>query len=255
MRYWIACTVLLLAGYAHAADPLPIFDTHVHYSEETWARMPPKDAIALLRKAGVKRALVSSSNDDGNQKLYAEAPDLIVPSLRTYRTRNDINTWFKDEGVARYLRERLKKYRYAAIGEFHVFDADADAPVARVAVQLAKEYKLVLHAHSDAAAVERIYAGHEPPGAVLGLLGQTTYQTTEKQLSSGDTILLYTDGLREATNAAGEEFGLDRLIDAVRQRLNSSPEDLLKELISEATRFSAATSFEDDICLVTVEWA
>src|SRR5688572_6887877 len=159
----LACISISAAPLAGAADGLPIFDAHVHYSQEAWERMPPKEAIALLRKAGVKRALVSSSNDDGNQKLYAEAPDLILPSLRTYRTRGDIGTWFKDEGVATYLQERLKKYRYVAIGEFHVFGADADAPVARLAVQLARQYKLFLHAHSDADAVERIFK--QDPGA------------------------------------------------------------------------------------------
>jgi hypothetical protein len=35
--------------------------------------MPPKEAVALLRTAGVRRALVSSFNDDGNQMQYAEA--------------------------------------------------------------------------------------------------------------------------------------------------------------------------------------
>ncbi len=161
-------TMLLAAAHAHAqgAEPLPIFDAHVHYSEEAWQRLPPKDAIALLRKAGVKRALVSSTNDDGNQKLYAEAPDLILPSLRTYRTRGDISTWMRDEGVARYLQERLAKYRYAAIGEFHVFGADADATVARLAVQLAKKHKLFLHAHSDIDAVERIFK-QDPDARVL----------------------------------------------------------------------------------------
>jgi hypothetical protein len=157
MRSFLLIVLLTLARMACAAEPLPIFDAHVHYSQETWARIPPKEAIALLRKAGVKRALVSSSNDDGNQKLFAEAPDLIVPSLRTYRRAGDINTWMRDEGVARYMEERLKKYRYAAIGEFHVYGADAEAPVAKRIVQWAKEYKLVLHAHSDADAVERIF--------------------------------------------------------------------------------------------------
>ncbi len=169
MRYFLEillCATLLVVAPAHAADVLPIFDAHVHYSQDAWDRMPPKEAIALLRKAGVKRALVSSSNDDGNQKLYAEAPDLILPSLRTYRTRADISTWFKDEGVATYLRERLKKYRYVAIGEFHVFGADADAPVARLAVQLAMQYKLFLHAHSDVDAVERIFK-QDPDARVL----------------------------------------------------------------------------------------
>ena len=157
--------LLLIVPVVRAAD-LPIFDAHIHYSQEAWERMPPKEAIALLRKAGVKRALVSSTNDDGNQKLYAEAPDLILPSLRTYRTRADIGTWFKDEAVATYLRERLKKYRYAAIGEFHVFGADVDASVARQVVQWAKQYKLFLHAHSDADAVERIFK-QDPDARVL----------------------------------------------------------------------------------------
>ena len=166
LRNLIALAWLGAASIAAAADALPIFDAHVHYSQEAWERMPPKEAIALLRKAGVKRALVSSTNDDGNQKLYAEAPDLILPSLRTYRTRADISTWFNDPGVATYLQERLKKYRYAAIGEFHVFGADVDAPVARLAVQLAKQYKLFLHAHTDVDGVERIFK-QDPDARVL----------------------------------------------------------------------------------------
>ncbi len=41
--------------------------------------VPPKAAITRLRDAGIKRALVSSSSDEGTQKLYAEAPDFIIP--------------------------------------------------------------------------------------------------------------------------------------------------------------------------------
>ena len=43
-------------------------------------RVPPQDAIAIMRKAGLKRALVSSSGDDGQQRLFAAAPDLVIPS-------------------------------------------------------------------------------------------------------------------------------------------------------------------------------
>ena len=72
-------------GAPVSAADMPIFDAHVHYSHDAWQNVPPKDAIALMRKAGVRRALVSSSDDDGNVKLYAEAPELILPSLRPYR--------------------------------------------------------------------------------------------------------------------------------------------------------------------------
>lgn len=151
----------LLAGCAAAslnAAELPIFDAHLHYSHDAWDVVPPKDAIALLRKAGLRRALVSSSNDDGNQKLYAEAPDLILPSLRPYRLRGEISSWIRDQSVIGYLEQRLAKYRYVAIGEFHLYGADAELPVPRRMVQLAKQYKLLLHAHSDADAIERLFA-------------------------------------------------------------------------------------------------
>ena len=163
MRACAVAIVLLACALAARAAELPIFDAHLHYSHDAWDSVPPPQAIALLRKAGVKRALVSSSNDDGNQRLYAEAPDLIVPSLRPYRSRGDVSTWVRDDSIIAYLEPRLKKYRYAAIGEFHLYGADADLPVPRRMVQLAREYKLYLHAHSDIDAVERLYK--QDPGA------------------------------------------------------------------------------------------
>ncbi len=82
--------LLLLSSPGAAAAQLPIFDAHVHYSHDAWDTLPPAEAIAILRKAGVQRALVSSSGDDGTQRLVAAAPDLVVPSLRPYRTRGEL---------------------------------------------------------------------------------------------------------------------------------------------------------------------
>lgn len=154
--------MLTVATLAHA-DELPIFDAHIHYSRDAWEMTSPKEAIALLQKAGIMRALVSSSSDDGTQKLYAEAPDLIIPELRPYRKRGEISSWIYDESIIAYVEERLKKYRYVALGEFHVSGAAADLPVVRRMVQLAKQHGLLLHAHSDADAVERMF--HQDPEA------------------------------------------------------------------------------------------
>jgi hypothetical protein len=154
--------LLLTAAPTVAAD-LPIFDAHVHYSHDAWATLPPKEAVALLRKAGLKRVMVSSSSDEGTQKLFAEAPDLIVPSLRPYRTRGEIGTWVRDESVIPHLESRLAKHRYVAIGEFHVYGADADLPVMRRVVELARRDGLLLHLHGDADAVERVF--RQDPGA------------------------------------------------------------------------------------------
>ena len=166
----LACLVLAAvllgapaAGSAQTADRLPIFDAHVHYSHDAWEVVPTADVIALMRKAGLRRALVSSSNDDGTQKLYAEAPELIIPELRPYRSRGEIGTWFNDPTIVTHLQDRLKRYKYVAIGEFHLYGANADLPVPRRMVELAREYKLFLHAHSDADAIERLFK--QDPGA------------------------------------------------------------------------------------------
>jgi len=156
VRASLAAVALLLAFSARSAD-LPIFDAHLHYSHDAWDVVPPAQAIAILRKAGLKRALISSSGDEGQQRLYALAPDLVIPELRPYRSRGEIGTWFRDESVIGYLKVRLAKFRYAGLGEFHLYGADADLPVPRAMVQLAREKKLFLHAHSDVEAVERIF--------------------------------------------------------------------------------------------------
>jgi hypothetical protein len=145
------------AGLAHAADPVPIFDAHIHYSHDAWELVPPKQAVEILRKAGLRGALVSSSDDEGTQKLVAEAPDLIVPELRPYRTRNEIGSWMRDDTVQRYLEQRLARYRYVGIGEFHLYGEDADLPLPRRMVALARERSLLLHAHSDIDAVDRLF--------------------------------------------------------------------------------------------------
>ena len=187
-----ACT--LRGGQAD----LPLFDAHIHYNHDAWEKIPPKEGIALLRQAGVVRALVSSSSDEGTLRLYAEAPDLIVPALRTYRKNGETSSWLRDESVLGYLEERLKRHKYVAIGEFHVHGADADLPVVRRVVQLAKQHGLMLHAHSDADAVERLFrqdldarilwahAGYEQPPRIREMLER--YPALWAELSSRDDV-------------------------------------------------------------------
>jgi hypothetical protein len=165
MSRLLAALLFAWSAAVHSAD-LPIFDGHVHFSHDAVDVLPVQEAVALLRKSGVRGALVSSSNDDGTQKLLAAAPDLIVPELRPYRTRSDTAGWTREEGILAYVEERLRKYRYVAIGEFHLYGADADLPIPRRIVQLAKQYNLMLHAHSDADAVERIFR-QDPNARIL----------------------------------------------------------------------------------------
>ena len=154
----LAAAPLAAAWPLRAAEPLPIFDAHVHYSHDAVQLVPPKQAVQILRAAGLKGVLVSSSDDEGTQKLLAEAPDLIVPELRPYRTRADTSGWVQDPGIVAYLEARLARYKYVGIGEFHLYGAEADLPVPRRMVALARERDYILHAHSDVEAVNRLFA-------------------------------------------------------------------------------------------------
>ena len=176
-------TALLLStalgcSAAWAADnPMPLFDAHLHYSHDAWERLPPKQAVALMRQAGLKRAMVSSSSDEGTQKLYAEAPDLVLPVLRPYRSRGELGSWMHDSSIVTHLETRLARYRYVAIGEYHIYGADADLPVMRRVVELAREHRLFLHSHSDAEAIERQFK--QDPGARI-LWAHSGFETPEK---------------------------------------------------------------------------
>lgn len=177
---------LVLSGFMNlaGAGELPLFDAHIHYSHDAWDRVPPERAVGILRDAGIKKALVSSSSDDGTQKLYRIAPDLVVPVLRPYRKRGELSSWMYDETVKSMLSERLAANRYAGIGEFHADGEQIELPVMQHVIALARQHKIFLHAHVDVDAVHRIFksdpearvlwahAGFESPAIIAALFEQ-----------------------------------------------------------------------------------
>lgn len=159
----------MLLSSAHVAadnNSLPVFDAHIHYSHDVWDAIPPHEAVRRLRKAGITRALVSSTDDEGTQMLYKVAPDLVVPELRPYRKRGTLKTWMHDKSVIPYIKQRLAKHRYVAIGELHLENEDANLPVIRDLIQLARQHKLLLHVHSDAKAINYIFE-QDPDAQIL----------------------------------------------------------------------------------------
>lgn len=161
-RVVLALALLVLAAAAPfvapaaAQQPLPIFDAHIHYSRPDWDAYTPERILSMLAQAGVRRALVSSTPDDGTLKLYDRAPAGIVPFLRPYRTRDDMSGWTRDPGVQAYVEERLKRGIYRGIGESHFGAADVGAPVLRRFAELAAAQKLFLQCHIDETTVEKM---------------------------------------------------------------------------------------------------
>ena len=166
MRLLAAFVALFALATAAKADDMPIFDAHLHYSHDAWQIVPPKAFIELLKKGGIRRAMVSSSNNEGTRMLQDVAPDMIVPELRPYRSRGELGTWAKDPTVIPFLEDLLAKRKYVAIGEFHIYGDDADLPNMRKVVELAKKHGLFLHSHSDSAAVEHHFR-QDPDARVL----------------------------------------------------------------------------------------
>lgn len=146
----------MLAAAPAGAQPLPIFDAHIHYSRPDWDSLTPERVLTILRQANVRRAIVSSTPDDGTLKLYDAMPSMIVPFLRPYRTRDDMATWPRDPAVAAYVEARLTRGVYKGLGEFHLGGADADAPVVRRLAELAVQHGLFLHGHVDADTVDKL---------------------------------------------------------------------------------------------------
>lgn len=157
LALWLISCVLLPQSVL-SQDVLPIADAHVHYSHDSVEMTPPERVVELMRNAQLKFAMVSSSDDNGTQLLRDLAPELIVPSLRPYRRRGESGSWFKDPAALDYVERLLAENRYVSIGEFHLFGESADLPIPRRIVELAEEHNLLLHAHSDAEAVERLLA-------------------------------------------------------------------------------------------------
>jgi len=168
-RSWPAALMLLSLGTA-AQERLRLFDGHIHYSVGSPQQYPPEKVIAILDEAGIGRALLSSTPNDGTIQLQKLFPERFVAELRPYRKTRDFETWaveraswFRDPDTVAFLEEELKRGIYNGIGEFHLDGDEADTPVIRRIVDIAVARDLWLHAHSDAAAVERLFSFN--PGA------------------------------------------------------------------------------------------
>ena len=160
MKPGALAALVLCAAVAPAAagGSIPLFDAHVHYSSDAWEAYPEKEVLAILQRAGIRRALVSSTPDDGTLRLLAAAPALVVPELRPYRTSADMGTWHSDPTILPYIEERLRRGNYRGIGEFHLSADKVSSPVVRRVVELAVGRGIPLHAHSDDRAVAAMFA-------------------------------------------------------------------------------------------------
>jgi sigma-B regulation protein RsbU (phosphoserine phosphatase) len=110
-----------------------------------------------------------------------------------------------------------------------------------------------LHVQPATGAVTLLAAGNGEVGPVLGLFDGAAYKSATRILAPGDRLLLYTDGTYEAMNAAGEQYGEERLLRSVQRRHREPTAAVLDGLLDDIQQFMAGCEFGDDVCLLAVE--
>lgn len=87
----------------------------------------------------------------------------------------------------------------------------------------------------------------------VGVRTQIQYPVADANLSHGDLLVLFTDGVLDVANAEEENFGEERLAQTLLQRVQLPLPQLVDETIEELKRFSGGRGFPDDVCLLGIE--
>lgn len=93
-----------------------------------------------------------------------------------------------------------------------------------------------------------------PRSPALGLLDSALYRESEIALEPGMKLMLYTDGLYEATNPQGDEMGVQRVISYLQQNSPQNIKEMIDISLAGMHRFTESTRQDDDICLLGVEF-
>jgi len=117
--------------------------------------------------------------------------------------------------------------------------------------------------------LEFINAGHLPPILVhegqaqfafpagtlpLGLFPEVEFKTCSSSLQPGDTLVLFTDGLNEAVNPEGEQFGMERLQEEVARNATAGVDGLQAAILTAVEKFTRGVPQPDDLTLLIIHY-
>ncbi len=88
---------------------------------------------------------------------------------------------------------------------------------------------------------------------VVGVFPHVAYERGYFPLKSGDIVVGCTDGITEATDVAGNEYGLERLVEWVRRERSAPAQQIVETLLAEVDRFSRGGTHDDDRVILVVK--
>jgi hypothetical protein len=172
VRRLLVVAALIASGSSLAAQPAPyrheVFDAHMHWNQEPNPFYPLDKVLEIFRNNGVTGILATSRPNKGTNQLVEAKPQglWIVPFIRPYRVRSDIQTWFKDPAILELIKDEYKRGYYRGVGEFHIYGNDAAGALVKSIVDFAVERDLYLHAHCDEPALLHLFA-HNPKAKIV----------------------------------------------------------------------------------------
>jgi serine phosphatase RsbU (regulator of sigma subunit)/catechol 2,3-dioxygenase-like lactoylglutathione lyase family enzyme len=152
--------------------------------------------------------------------IALDEPERFLRSVNQLFYENTIESAYATLFFAEY-HDREQRLRYANCGHLSGLLLRKDGPLERL----------------------------ETTGTVLGLFEQWECSIGERRLCSGDVFVLYTDGITEAFDPAGDEFGEKRLVDALRRGRDLPAEAMLSSVVEDVRKFSPQEQ-RDDITLI-----
>ena len=182
--------------------------------------------IGDISGKGIAAALLMANLQANLRSLCAIAldePERLLRSVNQLFYENTSESAYATLFFAEY-DDRLRRLRYANCGHLPALLFHRDGTIERL----------------------------DSTCTVLGLFKEWDCSIIERGLFSGDMLVLYTDGITESFNHAGEEFGEQRLIDALQRYRELPPTPLIASVVTEVQEFSAKEQY-DDITLIVAK--
>jgi len=92
-------------------------------------------------------------------------------------------------------------------------------------------------------------------GMPVGFFEHAPYDDVVEQLDKGDVVVIYTDGVTEALDIHGQEFGEERLIDLVKEHCASDAVEILECIVESVQSFSRGAPQHDDVTALVLKYA